>query len=418
MQHAIASPYHWLKVKHNCNVLQFHADWDELVEEDGEEIVATNQITHVYFLRYSKLREQQLQRMGVIKLDDGYQYGFDKGWYLGTTNEECDLFELLEYDWVLRNLKESYARKLTTVGWRERWVLLPAGDSRSESDGQKRGKRRWILLPAGHSRLTKNSQKQHPDATSTMSGSCEDRGGYHPKFLLNDIDRGWALVPEENGGEEKMGITSEDDTVRWLKSDYPVLTTIMPSWPDVYYQQGDQQTCLFHSFASALHYMGDVYKMPILKTIASHISNCAKKSVGELFSTEDRVTRIVAIINGSYTGNGTTGERVSCPALAEGISEYNEKRVFDPYQNQKLLPTLAVCESIDKQRTHGVTFFGGWVFDSNENKALPISPASLNRCVPDAFKGVVKAYRFGGHLLNSGASNENKKRKRETGKIA
>jgi hypothetical protein len=83
------------------------------------------------------------------------------------------------------------------------------------------------------------------------------------------------------------------------------------------------------------------------------------------------------------------------PELTKGIGFFNEKNVFDPLSMKThLLPTLAICKSIDGSVEHAVTFFGNWIFDSNEKVAFPISSQALNRCIPYGFERVTLAWRF------------------------
>jgi len=104
---------------------------------------------------------------------------------------------------------------------------------------------------------------------------------------------------------------------------------------------------------------------------------------------------------------------VGYPEFVEHVAFYSTETsaMFHPLSTfwKDNLPTLAICETVDGSREHAVTFFGNWIFDSNEKKALPISPESLNRCAPNGFIRIFKAWKFGMHLYTS----KGHKRKRQ-----
>lgn len=216
--------------------------------------------------------------------------------------------------------------------------------------------------------------------------------------------------------EGQKSLETSDDTVDcedkgWelskieeLKCLYPPLLDhdIQSSWPDIHYkQEKNGDLCVFLSMASALHFMGELMKKPILKRIASNINAHATEAVMKLWSTEERVKCLMKIMSGTFTTGTKEQKVIGLPALLERMGVFKSSE-FDPLntKQQKRLPTLAICESVDFSSTHAVTFFGSYVFDCNETKALKILPASLHRCVPYGFKRVVRAYRFGKALLS------------------
>jgi hypothetical protein len=73
---------------------------------------------------------------------------------------------------------------------------------------------------------------------------------------------------------------------------------------------------------------------------------------------------------------------------------YNRGKL-DVINNQQKAPTLAVLMSVDGAVNHAVTLFDNWVFDANEETALPISIPALNRVAPPGFKEVLIAFRYG-----------------------
>jgi len=75
-------------------------------------------------------------------------------------------------------------------------------------------------------------------------------------------------------------------------------------------------------------------------------------------------------------------------------SIYNRGRL-DPTANIQNSPTLAILQSVDGAVNHAVTFYGHWVFDSNEERAVPLCVEGLNRVAPPGFKEVILAFRYG-----------------------
>jgi len=145
-------------------------------------------------------------------------------------------------------------------------------------------------------------------------------------------------------------------------------------WPDVKYKQGIRATCMFESMASALWYLN-------LRRTAAMVHAQAHKSIkaGDNSAMLRLMTEVL---------------RKNEPWLAESWTVYGDGKL-DPFKNQSRLPTIAILESMDGACNHAVTFVGDWIFDSNEEKALPMSTEALNRCAPPGFVGVVYAVRYG-----------------------
>ena len=139
--------------------------------------------------------------------------------------------------------------------------------------------------------------------------------------------------------------------------------------PTMKFQQGQQETCLYSSFASVLYYIG-------YKDSANVIQ---QKAVG---ATE---------------GGGVN----SLKTLSNLVRQLSEIKFM---RTQKIKPgfdwkidlgrdkvLVAVLQSEDGGVNHGVTIFGGYVFYSNEEQALPLCTKLLNyccSCYPNIFKFV------------------------------
>jgi hypothetical protein len=358
IQKAITDPYHWVTTENDKSQTLVRWNVSNHANLPDTVVDVENQISHVMFRTYHTAVETLLKK--DCKL--GRRYGTqNRGWYLGSTESDPDKFELLDYEWVQENFDSRFYKLLLTKGWCDRWITLPAGSSREK-------------LGARRTRLT--SKKSN---TGIANGKADET------------------------------------LVEYLERDYPCLPNaeIKDGWPLVHYRQGPKdQTCLFMSMASALHYLGHMWKRTEFIQIASNIKNFANREAKGNWTTIDRVESLKKIMGGSYVNYKTKKQvTVGCPELLTNIGYFNEKNVFDPLTNQKMLPTLAICESVDGSRDHAVTFVGSWVFDSNEQRAFPISRLSLNRCVPFGFKRVVLAFRFGKNIKMPPVPLNSRKRK-------
>lgn len=361
---AISEPHRWSYIKMYDEIEkedEFNSAYSKMKTEqrkrkrDVEYVeIKAKQISHVLFTPYKKTLWAQIAK--DFKLDGSDKYDFDLGYYFGITEETSDECELLYYDWIVDNLDKTYACKLTSRRWRDRWMALPAGA------GLVGGER----------------QKQRPRSSYKVNKS------YYT--------------------EQKM----LERAAQSLRIEFPPLEDLQISrnWPDIQFKQKEgEPTCIFFSMASALFYMGNVCNMPVLKRIASNIFNHANFAMKTAITTEERVAKLKQMLDGTFITRKKRHEKVSYPPLAANVqyAAMNTSRQFDPFlsSNQSLCPTLAICLSIDNSREHAVTFFGDWIFDSNEMKALPITKETLNRCAPFGFKGVLKAWTFGKHLTTS-----------------
>ena len=74
---------------------------------------------------------------------------------------------------------------------------------------------------------------------------------------------------------------------------------------------------------------------------------------------------------------------------------FTERGAFDPLANVAFVPTLVQLSEL-----HCVTTIedddGKWIYDSNEEFALPLTRATLERCMGGGrpYEGAVRAYRF------------------------
>jgi hypothetical protein len=141
-------------------------------------------------------------------------------------------------------------------------------------------------------------------------------------------------------------------------------------------QEGDF-TCLFSSFASAMHYVG-------LEDVAAVVAADAAKYSA---NSEEGTNNWKALLKIMETKCGWLEPRKlygSGFEILEDISEY---------------PTLVALEAEDGGTQHAITVVGKIIFDSNCARGLPLTKDSLDYCcssdeVVGAYKKVYKGYRF------------------------
>ena len=152
-------------------------------------------------------------------------------------------------------------------------------------------------------------------------------------------------------------------------------------FPELKYMQGSDFTCLFSSFASALHYVG-------LTKLAEHVADFAKT-----FSARSKL----GILN--WKGLNAVMER-ACKWL---IPNRLEVATFDVLTEISEFPTVMSLEAEDGSTQHAITVVGKLIFDSNIQRAIPLTRSNLNYCcsteaLPNGvFKKVFFGYRYEEH---------------------
>jgi len=144
--------------------------------------------------------------------------------------------------------------------------------------------------------------------------------------------------------------------------------TIHSSPPEVMFQQGNTDTCVFSGAASALQYVGD-------SRSAAALSEMITASAKYLDPMEQL-------------------EVVVCNQTAwdvEGISE----ATYDVLQPHPY-PACIQIRCSDGQVNHSVTTVDQWIFDSNRQYALPLCKKSFDECAGEGatFVGCVRVFTF------------------------
>ena len=161
--------------------------------------------------------------------------------------------------------------------------------------------------------------------------------------------------------------------------------------PKIKYQQGDHDTCVFSSLASALYYTG----ISKLKELANDIHQRSKKISGGINSLP-LLRKIVE-------------ERASWLACNKVKGNFNWEK--DLNANMIL---VGVMQDSEGSCQHAVTIYKRWVFDSNEKVALPLCRESLDCCTWEVRGGKVTRYSTFVKFIKGWIfyEKENKKRKR------
>ena len=144
---------------------------------------------------------------------------------------------------------------------------------------------------------------------------------------------------------------------------------IEPGAPTVRYMQGEMDTCVFSSFATALYSSGDVQ----LKELANKIQQISSNHEGIVGSLE----KVKRVVDGDVKWlqpkwlkkNFVWQEHIGCNDFFVGIIRDNTGSV-----------------------QHTVSVHNGWIFDSNEPYALPLNKQSLDCCTWEVMDGKIKEY--------------------------
>jgi hypothetical protein len=168
-----------------------------------------------------------------------------------------------------------------------------------------------------------------------------------------------------------------------------------PNYPKVAYMQLGRGTCLFSSFASALHYVG----------LHEPAKEVAEQAV--IWSTDETIFNWQGLLQLVQS---------SCHWL---VPRRLHKASFDILKDQSEYPTVLQLQATDGGTQHAVTVVGGLVFDSNCERALPLSLKTLDYCCSTDDKdgnyhGIYHGYRFSEIITKNGSKWEKLKKKFNT----
>ena len=161
--------------------------------------------------------------------------------------------------------------------------------------------------------------------------------------------------------------------------------------PSVRYQDVEHcGTCVAAGAASALYYLGDCLAAEAVHAAAKDIYDRRDGSLTCLSSLTEVMQKFNYKVEGAnqLTGGKVTWDRSNLKEIL--LRDHSDH------------PTCVVLKDNLGTCTHSVTLCGEYIFDSNEQFALPLCDQSLNRCCADnsnplvsyTCDGIVEAYRF------------------------
>ncbi len=312
------------------------------------------QVTHVMFRRKKPKKDLWSWIRTTFQLPADYYYDCKDGWFFVLTRKHPQHGEIVRYTWIQENFHKSYIISLML------------------SDGH------WTPVPPGRSRVGKPT-KQGKCVTSETTGCSGLVRRKTEEFTSPSTKpcqtgkRSAAKMDDDNIAKKKSRL--EIETSPEVRLSHPRQFRVSCDWPIIKYPQGGEETCVFCSMANALFYMGK-------RETAAKINDQAKRSVGLTMKNKIELLR------------GVIGRSERDKFMLNHVSRYGMGKL-DPLKNISSCPTLAVIESSDGACNHAVTFVSNWIFDGNEQRALPLTKESLNKCGPPAYVQVAFAYRFG-----------------------
>jgi hypothetical protein len=146
--------------------------------------------------------------------------------------------------------------------------------------------------------------------------------------------------------------------------------------PRLLYMQRDDPTCLFCSFASALHFVG-------LERTAKEMADMA-----DMFAADS--------LNGFHNWKAL---QVMMRKQCAWLTPKKVKKGFDILGDRSIYPTVVALEAADGCTQHAITIVNDMIFDPNCELALDLNLENLNYCCSTSekkvsFKQVFHGYRF------------------------
>ena len=136
---------------------------------------------------------------------------------------------------------------------------------------------------------------------------------------------------------------------------------IVTGAPNLFYQQGNHNSCILSYLASALNYIGDEYA-------SEYIIRRKQKCLSEIHN-KDWMHFCRDILMGHH--------KEKTKKLNYCIEEWHTSTPYYIFRNQYTYPT--VCLLLDTwNRTHCIKVCGKWIFDSNLKVTLPLTQDCLN----------------------------------------
>ena len=143
------------------------------------------------------------------------------------------------------------------------------------------------------------------------------------------------------------------------------------SAPKVHYQQQNAPTCVFHSFASALHYLGMTEVAEEIHTLTIPLKQYYHQPMKQV------IKYLQSSIDRSYQPKS-----INSIKFPPDMQSNNTHSYFSALFNSKQI-VLVTLASSDGAASHAITIIDNWIFDSNEKIALPLTKDALDYCTWD-----------------------------------
>jgi hypothetical protein len=291
-----------------------------------------------------------------------YQNGPSKNDIRTQTMEVAD-------DWVFDNYGKGVAAKLIDRAEEDEFVPVPSDSNNTLKD---------VLLD----RKKIVRVRFRPAKSATLSGKQKHKLVSHAQWETKLEDNTLIVADEKHLVEQFGEVFVSEVKNLGIKKYVPIpvgscrhsVVDVMPSlqWteaPPVKYMQGDKDTCVFSSFASALHSSGDQE----LKQLAHKISQQGARHVGAITSLKQ--LRELVAMDASWLQPIIT---------KKGFRWDQEIGLCDFF--------VGVIRDSTGSVQHAVSAHNCWLFDSNEFCALPLNKESLDCCTWEVENGVVKEH--------------------------
>ncbi len=270
--------------------------------------------------------------------------------------------------WVKKHFAEDVVKLVVEKGLDTFIDVHP--DVQVSLDLRQIRKLRWNVVPAGQVDSDGNPEESFFDGVTADGMVCKLDQQFvwsnFPKAFVNKVvtvgessTRKFVFVPSgaprTREGHEMMDVR----------------------YPKVEFLQHGRATCLFSSFASALSYVG------INDTAMIFASN--------------------AIRFGADSEEGVHNWKAILHIMQESCRFLQPKKInawtADILLHRSIFPTVVALEDCQGGTHHAITIVGGIIFDSNCERALPLTIKSLDYCCstdtrPGKFRKVHKGYRF------------------------
>ena len=337
-----------------------------------EERVAKQVADYDRFKNYSAI-ETFLHMFNTVKAlqfvppPDGSDH-VGKGHFNVMLVENDEIVPDVSRDWVMKNFEEDVVDSVVNLSLGQ-FVQVPK-KVKITMDGRQVQKLRYF--PAVPKR-NNNEQDKEEYFQGTLSNEATVRltadyvrKNFPKKFVDFVVEQGVNRVEQFFHVPPGAPRTMDDHII------------VNERFPRLEYRQGGDFTCLFSSFASALHYIG-------LRTTAKDVADFAKT-----FSAQDEY--------GVWNWKGLKAIMDKSCRWLQGHKLNNHS--FNIFTDISKYPTVMCLEAEDGSTQHAITVVGKLIFDSNIPRAIPLTRPNLNYCcsskeIPNGvFKRVYLGFRY------------------------